>query len=235
MKRINVFFLCFFLLFLFTSCCCFQRSNVFVLLPDPDGQTGKILVSNPAGSQLLVEPRQATEITKAGEAPSAPFIMQEKQIRDLFGPALEVQPLDSPPTYSIKDISIEEKQLRELSRPIGDDGQPLPAIRFLLYFKTGSTELTEDSLKLFLVVLKTIQARNPTEVSIVGHTDRVGTRESNFKTGLNRADFIKNRLIALGLDPKMIEVASHGEDNPLVKTEDEVPEPRNRRIEITIR
>lgn len=229
MKSYKVFLACFFSLFSLSSCC-LTGSTLFVLLPDPDGQTGKILVSNPAGSQLLTEPRQATEITRAGEAPSAPFVMEEKQIDALFKAALEAQPLDSPPTQTI----LEEKQLRAIyeSKP---EGQPFPVLRFLLYFKTGSTELTEESQKLFPEILKIIKIQNSTDVSIIGHTDRVGTREANFKTGLNRAAHVKDRLTAGGLDPRIVEVASHGEDNPVVKTEDEVPEPRNRRVEVTIR
>lgn len=229
MKSFKILFAGFFLLFSLTSCC-LTGSNLFVLLPDPDGQTGKILVSNPAGSQLLTEPRQATEITRAGEAPSAPFVMEEKQIRDLFKVALEAQPLDSPATHTI----MEEKQLRAISGP-KPEGQPLPVLRFLLYFKTGSTELTEESQKLVPEILKIIKTQHYTDVSIIGHTDRKGTREANFKIGLDRAAHIKDRLIAIGLDPRMVEVASHGEDNPVVKTEDEVPEPQNRRVEITIR
>jgi outer membrane protein OmpA-like peptidoglycan-associated protein len=69
----------------------------------------------------------------------------------------------------------------------------------------------------------------------VGHTDRVGTRENNFRLGLERAKLIQKLLISKGIDPNIISVASHGEDNPLVKTDDEVPEPRNRRVEIIIR
>jgi outer membrane protein OmpA-like peptidoglycan-associated protein len=204
MNYLKLFFSGFFLLVLFSyGCCRLPEKNVFLLLPSPDGQTGKIVITNPAGSQLLTQPNQATEISKAGEAPSTPFIMEEKQIRDLFGAAL--------------------------------DAQPLPAQQFLLYFKPGSTELTDESKKFFPEIFQTIKARNSTDVSIIGHTDRVGTREANFKVGLTRANFIKETLISSGLDPQIVEVLSHGEDNPLIQTEDGVPEPKNRRVEITIR
>jgi outer membrane protein OmpA-like peptidoglycan-associated protein len=57
----------------------------------------------------------------------------------------------------------------------------------------------------------------------------------NYKLGLDRAQEIRDLLVSQGIDPKVIEVTSHGEDNPLVKTEDDVPEPKNRRVEIVIR
>jgi outer membrane protein OmpA-like peptidoglycan-associated protein len=50
-----------------------------------------------------------------------------------------------------------------------------------------------------------------------------------------RKQSIKAILVSKGVDSSGIEVASHGEDNPVVKAEDEVAEPLNRRIEITVR
>jgi outer membrane protein OmpA-like peptidoglycan-associated protein len=112
---------------------------------------------------------------------------------------------------------------------------PPSPIHFILYFKTGSTELTEESRKLLDEVLSTTLSRKSTDVSVVGHTDRVGTREDNFKLALGRAELVKQILVSQGIDPDFIDVTSHGEDNPLVKTEDEVSEPRNRRVEVVVR
>jgi outer membrane protein OmpA-like peptidoglycan-associated protein len=115
--------------------------------------------------------------------------------------------------------------------------QPEPPLRFLLYFMSGTTEMTAESQRRIPDILGAIEAHKSRDISIsiVGHTDRVGSREANYKLGLERADSIKAILVSNGIDPSVIEVASHGEDNPLVKTEDKVAEPRNRRIEITVR
>jgi len=42
-------------------------------------------------------------------------------------------------------------------------------------------------------------------------------------------------LIEVGLDASLIETTSHGEADLLVPTADNVAEPRNRRVEITVR
>lgn len=112
---------------------------------------------------------------------------------------------------------------------------PPSPTHFILYFKTGSTELTEESRELLVEVLSTMRNRKSTDVSVVGHTDRVGTREYNFKLALGRAELVKQILVSQGIDPDFIDVSSHGKDNPLVKTDDEVSEPRNRRVEIVVR
>jgi outer membrane protein OmpA-like peptidoglycan-associated protein len=46
---------------------------------------------------------------------------------------------------------------------------------------------------------------------------------------------IQNLLVNEGLDASLIEVTSLGESDPLVRTADEVLEPRNRRVEISVR
>jgi outer membrane protein OmpA-like peptidoglycan-associated protein len=112
---------------------------------------------------------------------------------------------------------------------------PEPPLHFTLYFHTGTTIITAESRKLLAEILPKIGTRKASEVTVVGHTDRVGTRKMNYKLGLDRAQEIRDLLVSQGIDPKVIEVTSHGEDNPLVKTEDDVPEPKNRRVEIVIR
>jgi outer membrane protein OmpA-like peptidoglycan-associated protein len=70
---------------------------------------------------------------------------------------------------------------------------------------------------------------------VVGHTDTTGSRERNFELGMKRANTVRLLLIEIGLDSSAIQLASHGEAEPLVATADDVFEPRNRRVEITIR
>ncbi|MGA3084835.1 MAG: OmpA family protein [Thermodesulfobacteriota bacterium] len=182
---------------------CTPAQNLFVLLPDPNGQVGQIAVSNKGVTQVLKEAGQAVKVKNRDKAPEPPSPMEEKEIKALFGKALTAQP-------------------------------DLP-LRFLLYFESGTSDLTEESEKLIPDILKAIKDRNSTDVSIVGHTDSVGTREFNYRLASDRANTIKFLLIYKGVNPDIIEVSSHGKDNPLIKTEDQVTEPRNRRVEMTIR
>jgi outer membrane protein OmpA-like peptidoglycan-associated protein len=112
---------------------------------------------------------------------------------------------------------------------------PSPPLHFTLYFHTGTTIITEESRQLLARILPELSSRRATEVTVVGHTDRVGTRRMNYQLGLDRAMEIKQLLVSQGIDPHIIEVTSHGEDNPLYKTDDNVPEPRNRRVEVILR
>lgn len=113
--------------------------------------------------------------------------------------------------------------------------QPEPVRRFILYFQKGSKALTEESQALIPEVIATIRERRSVDTSVVGHTDTVGSNEANMRLSQERAAIIATMLTDAGIDPTMLETSSHGERNLLVSTDDEVSEPRNRRVEITVR
>jgi len=112
---------------------------------------------------------------------------------------------------------------------------PLPPQRFTLYFRFESNELTDESRAMLPQIRKAITERPVPDLIIVGHTDTTGTRAANFELGRTRALMVRALLVAAGLDPGVMDVTSHGESEPLVQTADNTPEPRNRRVEISVR
>ncbi len=112
---------------------------------------------------------------------------------------------------------------------------PKPPARFILYFEHDSVNLTPESRARLKKVLETIRERAPVDISVVGHTDTVGKKEYNYALSMKRAKAVASILVAKGIDPSVFDITSHGKDNPLVPTGDQVPEPRNRRVEITVR
>lgn len=125
----------------------------------------------------------------------------------------------------------------DVQRMFGDVLSIVPpaAQHFNLYFETGSDVLTPASMALVDEVTAAVKDRVAPEVSVIGHTDTTGSAETNFGLGLKRAQLIRSRLIAAGLDAWLIDVASHGEADLLVPTADNVAEARNRRVEVTVR
>ena len=111
-----------------------------------------------------------------------------------------------------------------------------PAPRhFTLQFEFESDTLTRQSAALVPAILQAVQALPVPEVMIVGHTDTTGERKSNVALGLKRAMRVRAILSEAGLTAAALDVTSHGEGDLLVKTRDNTPEPRNRRVEITVR
>jgi outer membrane protein OmpA-like peptidoglycan-associated protein len=125
----------------------------------------------------------------------------------------------------------------EVQQVFGDALSALPPapVHFTLYFKFESDELTDESRALLPQILTTVKERAFPEVLVVGHTDTMGTPRANIDLGLIRANSVRTILVQVGLDPATVEARSHGESDLLVKTPDETPEPRNRRVEISVR
>src|SRR5262245_25017691 len=113
--------------------------------------------------------------------------------------------------------------------------QPPRPVSFLLYFLEGKDELTPDSQRVIQQVFAEIARRPSPEIAVIGHTDRVGTVQFNDALSLRRAQKIRDDLVGLGVPADQVQVAGRGEREPLVATEDEVAEPRNRRVEISVR
>ena len=61
------------------------------------------------------------------------------------------------------------------------------------------------------------------------------TRRRTSSSRWPRAKAVGALLAAEGIDAASLEITSHGEANPLVPTGDNVSEPRNRRVEVTVR
>jgi outer membrane protein OmpA-like peptidoglycan-associated protein len=176
--------------------------DIIVLLPDDQGKTGAILVSNAGVERRLDRPGQAVTV-EAGSPPGLPTVMSEQEVLAFAGPALAAL--------------------------------PKPPVRFILYFEHDSVDLTRESQALLQKVLGTIRDRAPVDVSVVGHTDTVGKKKYNYDLSLKRAKAVASILLGKGVDPSSLDITSHGKDNPLIPTRDQVTEPRNRRVEITVR
>lgn len=113
--------------------------------------------------------------------------------------------------------------------------RPLLPEHFLLYFELGGTRLTRESEALLPKVIEAAARRPAVDASVIGHTDTLGKAEANEALALQRAREIAELIKAKGLKVLALSVESHGERNLLVKTPDETAEPRNRRVEISLR
>lgn len=113
--------------------------------------------------------------------------------------------------------------------------RPLLPEQFLLYFATGGSDLTPESKLLLQTIVEHAQARPSMDMSVIGHSDTQGAADANEALALQRATAIAGQLRAMGLTDTTMAIESHGERNLLVPTPDETPEPRNRRVEITLR
>ncbi|MBY0463924.1 MAG: OmpA family protein [Burkholderiales bacterium] len=111
---------------------------------------------------------------------------------------------------------------------------PSPEV-VVLRFLPGKSQLTPESEQQLPELIQRAKARAGGEMLVIGHTDRVGSRDANDALSLQRAQAVVNLLKARGFAEDLLSAIGRGEREPAVPTEDEVAEPRNRRAEIIIR
>jgi outer membrane protein OmpA-like peptidoglycan-associated protein len=125
-------------------------------------------------------------------------------------------------------------QVRELFGPTLAALPGKPAT-FTLYFLEASDSLTPESRAELDRVIRELKRRPLPDILVIGHTDTVGGLAYNDRLSLARAERLREMLMALGIPGERIEAAGRGKRELLVPTEDNVAEPRNRRVEINVR
>jgi len=140
----------------------------------------------------------------------------------------------SPDRIPSRTKIMDEKEVRAIFK-VALEAQPKPPAIFIIYFKSGSIELTNNSLQSIQEILEAIKSQKSNYVSVIGHTDTVAPIEYNRRLSLLRAKSVADILVSGGVDRAIIEIESYGKEKLLIETPDGVAEPRNRRVEIIVR
>lgn len=195
----------------FLSAC----AALWVRVPERPGQTLTVLLPDDegkdSGSAIVSNPAGATDLTATRDA-TVVFANQTPS------PAKQMSESD-------------------VRRIFGEalSALPPPPQRYTLFFRFDSDELTDSSRSTVPEILHAIKNHPVPELLIVGHTDTTGTTSANYDLGRKRAEMVRGLLIDAGVEPLVIDVISHGESDLLVVTPDEIFEPRNRRVDISVR
>lgn len=125
----------------------------------------------------------------------------------------------------------------EVQETFGSTLEALPGkpASFMLYFLEGRDELTTESKGELDKVFVELKRRPLPDIVVIGHTDTVGSLPRNDRLSLARAERLREMLVDLGIPFERIQAAGRGKRELLVPTEENVSEPRNRRVEINVR
>ena len=140
------------------------------------------------------------------------------------------EPAARPPVTVMSEADVQRLVRRRAVRP------PIAPQQFIavLPFRVGRTDRREPRADAADPAGRQGSARSPTSPSS-GTPTRPGRRPATSSSGCRRANADSQPSDRRRHRRVVIEVTSHGEADLLVKTADEVADPRNRRVEITIR
>ncbi len=103
-----------------------------------------------------------------------------------------------------------------------------------VFFESGKSDLKPESDAEITRIAELLKKRTTVEMEISGHTDNVGDNATNDKLSMERADVVRNALIAKGIDGKRLKSRGFGATKPITKNDTDENKKRNRRVEFTI-
>jgi outer membrane protein OmpA-like peptidoglycan-associated protein len=101
-------------------------------------------------------------------------------------------------------------------------------------FEFDKATLTPESEKILWRAYNAMVANGGVEVVITGHTDNVGTEQYNQVLSLERAQTVRNWLVAKGIVSNRMRTVGRGENETVASNETDAGRAENRRIEFFV-
>lgn len=99
-------------------------------------------------------------------------------------------------------------------------------------FEKNKLEPTPESLPIIEKAALALMDWPEGRIEVAAHTDRAGTSAGNLALSRRRAEFVKNILITMGIEPQRLVAKGYGERKPIVQGTSPDATTTNRRIEL---
>ena len=111
----------------------------------------------------------------------------------------------------------------------GTQGDLVVNVGDRIFFGYDRYDLTPEARGVLDAQAQWLMQYSNLSITVEGHADERGTREYNLALGDRRANSVKSYLIALGVDPRRVNVISYGKERPAVPGSNESAWAQNRR------
>jgi OOP family OmpA-OmpF porin len=173
-----------------------------------------------AGGKILGvdERRVAAEIRKGG-ALTGVYVEGFNGGRDYSLKIVESQTMQQ---EVVADASAMRNELADTGRTI------VPG----LYFDTASATIKPESERALAEMVKLLNGSPALKVYVVGHTDSVGSLDSNLKLSSDRAASVVKAIAARGVATQRLKSAGVGPYSPVASNDADGGKAKNRRVEL---
>jgi outer membrane protein OmpA-like peptidoglycan-associated protein len=103
-----------------------------------------------------------------------------------------------------------------------------------VFFETGKASIRKESYPALDDLVAVLKLKPGMEIEIAGHTDNVGSPESNLKLSSDRASAVRAYLVRQGVAENRVIARGYGETQPVADNETEEGKQKNRRTEVRI-
>lgn len=112
--------------------------------------------------------------------------------------------------------------------------EPPKPRQFIVFFGFNKSNITAEADRIISEAAEAARTFGSASISIVGHTDTVGSPEYNQRLSERRAYAVRGSLASKGIPDQAITTSGRGEMDLMVQTGDGVKEPQNRRATIDL-
>ncbi len=127
-----------------------------------------------------------------------------------------------------KEEMKQDVSVNELEKQLNKDG----FLTFYIPFDTGKADIKPGSQDSVDQIASLLKGMPELKVSIEGHTDNVGTPESNKKLSEERATAVMTAVVAKGIAANRMVAVGQGQDKPVADNRKEEGRALNRRVEV---
>lgn len=104
----------------------------------------------------------------------------------------------------------------------------------VIRFDPGKPELTAQAKADLVGILNALSSDATAKVRIDGHSDNTGRPDRNIILSIERAKFVRDYLIHLGVGESRIILQGYGETRPIATNDTKAGQAQNRRVEVSL-
>ena len=137
-------------------------------------------------------------------------------------------------SFQLKDDDLKPEPVNVYDYMV-DDLKPGTVVQLVnVQFEFNSAALTEDSEEGIAMLAAFLESHPGMYVELAGHTDNVGTDAYNLKLSEERAEVVRQALIAKGIDENRLVAKGYGATKPVKPNDTEEHRAMNRRTEMVV-
>ena len=136
-----------------------------------------------------------------------------------------------------------DDQCPDIAGPVSNNGCPevtqevqkqLNDYAKTILFDTGKATIKPESVSVMVDIIQILNEYPNAKFTVEGHTDSVGSNQSNQRLSEARANSVLDFLINEGISANRLQAIGYGEEKPIASNTTKLGRKQNRRVEINL-